>query len=138
MTPRAPRRVARLLAAAVALWLAAGLLAGSARAQAPPPTAPAGAAGTWTAVIDAPSGRVELAFRLAHDGERVFGTYDYRGPVLVALNVRVTGVLRGNTLTLFEQGGAESVLEARVEGRSMTGTFRGSSHPGPITAVRAD
>lgn len=88
--------------------------------------------------MDAPSGRVELSFRLAHDGELVFGTYDSRGPVLVALNVRVTGVLRGNALTLFEQGGADAVLEAHIEGRSMTGTFRGSSHPGPITAVRVD
>lgn len=66
------------------------------------------------------------------------GSYDYRGPVLVALNVRVTGFLRGNSLTLFEGGTAPPVFDGRVEGKSLTGVFRGSGPPGRLEAVRVD
>ena len=112
---------------------------GPARAPTPGPAAPiASAAGTWSSVITAPSGRVDLTFQLAQEGDRVHGTYDYRGPVLVALNVRVTGALRGSALTLFQEGGAAPILEGRLEGRALTGVFRGASAPLPFDAVRVD
>ncbi len=130
---------ARALGSVGMVSIMVGVLAGAGAAQSPsepPAPVPRGVVGTWAGVIDAPTGRIELTFRLGQDGERVFGIYDYRGPVLVALNVRITGLFRGDALTLFEEGAAEPLLDARVAGKAFTGHFRGSGQP--ITASRTD
>jgi hypothetical protein len=83
--------------------------------------------GTWIGAASTPESRVDLTFQLQQHGERVQGTYDSRSAVLIALNVRITGTLRGDTLTLFEQGTATPVVEARVKDATLTGVFRGTS-----------
>jgi hypothetical protein len=132
---RARRRTRGALA--LALWLVAP--AALAQPEGGPSAAWPSAAGTWRGTVDGPTGRIALTFQLAQEGERVHGTYDYRGPAVVALNVRVTGVLRGDALTLFEQGAATPILDARLEGRTLVGTYRsGSDPPGRLRATRTD
>jgi hypothetical protein len=74
-----------------------------------------------------PEARIELTFQLQQDGHRVHGTYDSRSAVLIAVNVRVTGTLEGDALTLFEEGAATPVVEARVKDSALTGIYRGTS-----------
>ncbi len=118
----------------MAVLLCAILAASDPSAAQRPPPAPSPAtpsvAGTWRGeAAVGPETRVELTFELRQTGERVHGTYDSRSPVLIAVNVRVTGTLRGDALTLFEEGTATPVVEARVQDSTLTGVYRGSSGP---------
>jgi hypothetical protein len=109
--------------------LTCGLLIAPAaiHAQAPAVEGRPSVVGTWIGAASTADSRVDLTFQLQQQGDRVQGTYDSRSAVLIAVNVRVTGTLRGDALTLFEQGTAMPVVEARVKDSTLSGIFRATA-----------
>jgi uncharacterized protein len=92
--------------------------------------------GTWEGAIELPAGPLKIAVVFRAEADSLAGTIDIPQQGAAGLPLRAVTVKGSDVRFEVPTGGAVAVLEGRIDGDRLTGTFTQGSFSGPFALTR--